>query len=309
MSSTDASDTSDARKYLDPKALDAISRLDLRARLIVEGFVSGMHESPYRGFSVEFAQHREYTPGDDIRFVDWKVWARSDRIYIKEFEEETNLRAHLFLDQSESMTYGRERAKFDYAATTTAALAYLIQRQSDAVSLSLFDTEIRGQLAPSNSKAQLNSILHELSQAKAVGKTKIGAILHQMADAISTRGLIVILSDLFDEPNAILSGLRHLRHRGHDVILFHILDRDEVDFPFERMTMFEGLEALPDLLIDPKPLRQAYLDEVTAFETAMRRGCLTERVDYQRIVSDQSLDVVLMTYLAKRAALSKKRRR
>lgn len=299
----------DPKQYLEPKVLDAIKRLDLRARLVVEGFVSGMHESPYHGFSVEFAQHREYVPGDDIRFVDWKVYAKSDRIYIKEFEEETNLKAHLILDQSESMTYGDARCKFDYAATAAASLAYLIQQQSDAVSLTLFDEGVVSQLTPSNSRAQLNSILHRLAEAKPNGKTKIGTILHHMASLISTKGIVIILSDLFDEPAEIMAGLRHLRHRGHDVILFHILDRDEVDFPFDRMTMFEGLEQLPHLLVDPKSLREAYTKEVQAFERQMRRGCLLQRVDYERVVSDQNLDVFLTTYLARRASLKKARRR
>ena len=305
----EAQQREDARRYLDPVVLDTIKRLDIRARLVVEGFVAGLHESPYRGFSVEFAQHREYVPGDDIRHVDWKVFAKSDRVYIKEFEEETNLKAHLFVDQSESMAYGEQRRKFDYAATAAAALAFLLQQQSDAVSLTLFDTEITSQLKPSNSKAQLNTILHRLSEAKAERKTKIGAVLHDMANRISKRGLIILFSDLFDEPETILSGLRHLRHRGHDVMLFHVLDHDEVEFPFERMTMFEGMEELPELLCDPKSLRAAYLKEIESFEREMRRGCLSMRVDYQRIVTNQNLDVVLTTYLAMRAAMKKAKRR
>jgi uncharacterized protein (DUF58 family) len=303
------SEERDPKSYLDPKTLDTIGSLELRARLVVEGFVSGMHESPYRGFSVEFAQHREYVPGDDIRFVDWKVYAKSDRIYIKEFEEETNLRAWLILDQSESMTYGSSRAKFDYAATAVASLAYLIQQQSDAVGLALFDEGVMSQLPPSNSRAQLNSVLKMLSQAKPTGKTKVGKVLHALADRLASRGLVVIASDLFDDVEEILSGLRHLRHRGHDLIVLHCLDRDEVDFPFERMTLFEGLEALPQLLVDPKSLREAYLKEVGDFEAKVRRGCLAQQVDYQRVVTDQSLDVVLTTYLARRAHLRKALRR
>lgn len=299
----------DPKQYLDPKVLDAIKKLELRARLVVEGFVSGMHESPYHGFSVEFAQHREYVPGDDIRFVDWKVFAKSDRIYIKEFEEETNLKAHLFLDQSESMAYGEERTKFDYAATCAASLAFLVQQQSDAVSLTLFDEGITSQLVPSNSRAQLSSIMHRLQEAKPTGKTKVAGILHEMAQRISKKGLVILFSDLFDDVDAILAGLRHLRHRGNDVLVFHVLDHDEVEFPFERMTMFEGLEQMPELLADPKSLRDAYLKEVRAFEQKMRRGCLAMRVDYQRIVTRQHLDVALTTYLAKRAAVSKGKRR
>jgi len=299
----------DPKRYLDPRVLDSIRRLDLRARLVVEGFVSGMHDSPYRGSSVEFRQHREYVPGDDIRHVDWKVYAKSDRIYIKEFEEETNLKAHLFVDQSESMSYGEERTKFDYAATMAASLAFLMHQQRDSVSLSLFDEGFQKQLPPSNSRAMLNNILHALSEAKAVGKTKIGAILHEMAERISQKGLVILISDLFDDPEQILSGLRHLRHCGHDVLLFHILDREEVDFPFERMTLFKGMEMLPELLVDPKSLRDAYLKEVRKFEGQMRKGCQSQKIDYQLVVSDQNLDVVLTTYLAKRTALMKGGRR
>ncbi|MFQ5506453.1 MAG: DUF58 domain-containing protein [Planctomycetota bacterium] len=299
----------DPKRYLDPRVLDSIRRLDLRSRLVVEGYVSGMHDSPYRGSSVEFRQHREYVPGDDIRHVDWKVFAKSDRLYIKEFEEETNLKAHLFLDQSESMAYGSERQKFDYAATMAASLTYLIHQQRDSIGLNLFNEGLLSQLAPSNSRSQLNSILHALSDAAPTGKTRIGAILHEMADRIARKGLIILISDLFDKPDSILSGLRHLQHRGHDILLFHVFDRDEVDFPFERMTLFKGMEMLPELLVDPKSLREAYLKEVRSFEDTMRKGCQAQKIDYQLVVTDQMLDIVLTTYLAKRASLMKGGRR
>ncbi|MEZ5989155.1 MAG: DUF58 domain-containing protein [Planctomycetota bacterium] len=299
----------DKRKYLDPHVLDTIRRLELRARLVVEGYVSGMHDSPYKGYSVEFAQHREYVQGDDIRFVDWKVWAKSDRIYIKEFEEETNLRAMLFLDQSESMTYGSARTKFDYAATMAAALAYLIHNQHDSVGLTLFDEESRVTLPPSTSRAQLNTILHNLQEAKATRKTRIGDILHHVADRGGRKGLILIISDLFDDPDNILKGLTHLRHSGHDILLFHVMDRDEVEFPFERMTLFDGMEQMPELLVDPKSLRDAYLREVKEFKDKVRKGCQAQKIDYIDVVTDQSLEVVLTGYLAKRAHMLKGGRR
>ncbi|PIE22811.1 MAG: DUF58 domain-containing protein [Planctomycetota bacterium] len=299
----------DPRDYLDPKVLDQIKRLDLRARLVVEGFVAGMHKSPYRGYSVEFAQHREYVPGDDIRFLDWKVFGKSDRLYVKEFEEETNLKAHIFLDQSESMSYGSERRKFDYAATMAASLGFLIQQQADSVALELFDEGLLTQIPPSNSRAQVNKILKALSEAQPSGKTKIGRVLNELAEKQVRKGLVIVISDLFDEPEEILAALKHLRHRGQDVLLFHVLDRDEVDFPFQRMTLFEGMEAMPELLCDPKSLREAYLAEVQAFEEQVRKGCQAQKVDYQRVITDQPLDVVLTTYLARRAALSKAARR
>lgn len=296
--------------YLDPRVLGKVSKLELRARLVVEGFVSGMHRSPYRGFSVEFAQHREYVPGDDIRFLDWKILGKSDRFYIKEFEEETNLRAHLFCDLSESMAYGHDggMSKFDYAATALAALAYLIQQQSDAVGLSLFHEEVVRSIPPSNTRANLGNIFHALARATPTSKTKIGAVLHQLAVDLQKRGLIMLFSDLFDEPEAVLRGLRELTRRGHDVIVFHVLDRDEVEFPFERMTLFDGLEEMPELLVDPRSLREAYLEEIETFQSTIRKGCLSQRIDYIRLVNDQPLDVALSSYLAFRAARTKRRK-
>ncbi len=295
--------------YLDPKVLDRIDKLELRARLVVEGFVSGMHRSPYRGFSVEFAQHREYVPGDDIRFVDWKVFAKSDRIYIKEFEEETNLKAHVFVDSSESMEYGEERSKFDYAATLAASLAFLVLRQRDSVGLALFDETTVRQIPPSNSRAQLGAFVQALSESRPDGKTRVGKVLHEVAERIGNKGLIIIISDLFDEPEGVESGIRHLRHRGHDVLLFHLMDRDEVDFPFQRMTLFQGMESMPRLLVDPKSLREAYLKEVRKHEDRIRKACLSMKVDYQKIVTDQFLDVALGTYLAKRASMTRAAKR
>jgi uncharacterized protein (DUF58 family) len=299
-----------AKKYLDPKILDKIGRLELRARLVVEGFVSGMHKSPYRGFSVEFAQHREYVPGDDIRFVDWKVYAKSDRVYIKEFEEETNLRAHIFVDQSESMQYAAEgsMSKFDYAATAAASLAYLIQQQQDSVGLNLFTDRVAKHLPASNTRAQLNLIFKSLEEARPSEKTAVGAVLHAFAEKIAKKGLVIVFSDLFDAPESVLSGLRHVRHQGHDLLVFHILDQDEVEFPFERMTLFEGLEQMPDLLVDPKSLREAYLKEINSFQEKIRKGCLAQRAEYSLVTTDQPLDVALSTYLAARAARFKKRK-
>lgn len=295
-------------KHLDPKVLAKVAKLELRARLVVEGFVSGMHKSPYRGFSVEFAQHREYVPGDDIRYIDWKIFAKSDRIYIKEFEEETNLRAHLFLDQSESMAYGFDggMSKFDYAATALAALSYLIQQQSDAVGLTLFDEKIAQQIPTSNTRANLANIFKSLASAKPQAKTKIGTVLPELARELGRRGMVIVFSDLFDNADQVLAGLRSLAQRGHDVVVFHILDRDEVEFPFERMTMFEGLESMPELLVDPKSLREAYLAEINGFLEKVRRGCLAQRIDYVRVLTHQPLDVVLSSFLALRASRAKR---
>jgi uncharacterized protein (DUF58 family) len=298
-----------AKNYLDPQVINKIGKLELRARLMMEGFVSGMHKSPFKGFSVEFAQHREYVPGDDIRYIDWKIFGRSDRFYIKEFEEETNLRANIFLDQSESMAYGHEggMSKYDYAATAAAGLAFMIQQQSDAVGLTLFNDEVVTTVPPSVTRASLGNLITSLSEASPTSQTSIGTVLSQLSGHIPRRGMVLVLSDLFDDPKTILHGLRSLAQRGHDVVVFHILDKDEVEFPFERMTMFEGLEDMPELLVDPRGLRDAYLKEIGDFQDEIRRGCLRNRIDYVKIVNDQELSVVLSSYLAARAAQAKKK--
>jgi len=297
--------------YLDPRVLDKVARLELRARLVVEGFVTGMHKSPYRGFSVEFAQHREYVPGDDLRHLDWKIFGKSDRYVIKQYEEETNLRAHLFLDQSESMNYGADGtlSKFDYAATACASLAFMIQQQADAVGLTLFDETICKQIPPSNTRQSLANLFAGLEGAKTrKQKTKIGSVLHELAGQLRQRGMVMIFSDLFDEPKDVIQGLREIASRGHDLVVFHVMDHDELEFPFERMTMFEGMEQLPELLCDPKSLRDAYLAEVNGFAEEIRKGCLAHRIDYVRVDTQNPLDVVLTSYLSARTARSKRKK-
>lgn len=297
--------------YLDPRVLDKVARLELRARLVVEGFVTGMHKSPYRGFSVEFAQHREYVPGDDLRHLDWKIFGKSDRFVIKQYEEETNLRAHLFLDQSESMNYGADGtlSKFDYAATSCASLAFMIQQQADAVGLTMFDEKVAKQIPPSNTRQSLGHLFSALEGAKTrEQKTKIGTVLHELAGQLRQRGMVMIFSDLFDEPKDVIQGLREIASRGHDVVVFHIMDHDELEFPFERMTMFEGMEELPELLCDPKSLRDAYLAEITGFAEEIRKGCLSQRIDYVRVDTQVPLDVVLTSYLSSRTARAKRKK-
>jgi uncharacterized protein (DUF58 family) len=298
----------DYTKYLDPKVINKIAKLDLKARLIVEGFLAGQHRSPYKGFSIEFAEHREYTPGDDLRHLDWKVFGKSDRYYIKQYEVETNFRAHLLVDCSESMAYRgnpEEMSKMDYAASVAAALAFLIIQQQDSVGLTLFDQELRRFVPESSSPAHLRNLLHELAQAKPGQKTQIGGMMHQVAEKIKRRGLVILISDLLDKPEDILLGLQHLRHKQHEVIVFQILDKDEVTFPFEEMTRFEGLEAYPDIVTHPRALRQAYLEEVNTFLNAIKKGCRSYNIDYVQITTDQQLDIPLTAYLATRAARSR----
>jgi uncharacterized protein (DUF58 family) len=291
-------------KFLDPKILNKITRLDLKARHIVEGFMGGMHKSPYHGFSVEFAEHREYAPGDDLKHLDWKVFGRTDRLYIKEYELETNLRSHILLDTSESMDYGsKETTKLELASHIAASMAYLILRQQDSVGMVCFDKEVKTFIPTSSSMGHLRPILGTLATSTAQNKTDLGVVLNTLAERIQRRGLIILISDLFDRPETILKSLQHFSHKRHDVIVFHVLDEYELTFPFERMTLFEGLEEYPKLLIDPRSLRKAYLEEVNKFCEEMRKGCVKQMVDYVRISTDQDLDVELTKYLAGRLSI------
>ena len=295
----------DRPNYLDPKTLNKVATLELKARKVVEGMLSGMHKSPYRGFSIEFAEHREYVPGDEIRHLDWKVYGRSDRFFIKQYEEETNLRAMLCVDLSGSMDYRGEDAgmsKRDYACTVAASLAHLLLRQRDAVGLTVFDREVATRLPWSSNPSHLRILCDTLARAATRPATDVGATLHALADELPRRGLIALFSDLLDDPERTLKGLRHLRHRDHDVMLFHVMDRDEVEFPFNALTRFEGLEQSAPLMCDPRALRAAYRAEVDGFRTAVREGCLANGVDYLEMLTDQPLDVALTAYLATRAS-------
>ena len=290
------------RKYFDPDALRTITRLDLKAREIVEGFVSGLHRSPYHGFSVEFAEHREYVPGDDIRHVDWKVWGRIDRYYIKQYEEETNLRSWLLVDQSESMRYtSGGPTKYEYGLTLAACLMYLLLRQQDACGMALFDSEIRRIIPPSAHPSTLRTLLTIADEASLDRKTNVAALFGRMAEEIKRRGLVVIISDLMTDRAEILRGLQHLRYRRHEVIVFHILDPEELDFSFRENVLFKGMEGMGDLLAEPKALRAAYLDAVDRFMTDVRRGCRDTGVDYVQLRTSDPLEIALSAYLARRA--------
>ena len=293
----------DLSRYLDPKTLTKIGNLDLKARLIVEGYISGQHKSPYHGFSVEFAEHREYSPGDDLKHLDWKVFAKSDRFYIKQYEEETNLRSYILLDTSESMKYQSPGSisKLEYACYIAASLTYLLIRQQDSVGMVLFDNKVKKFVPASASPAHLRLLLHELKQIVPEQRTDTGAILHDLAERITRKGLVVILSDLFDDPDKLLSGLQHFRHRRHEVIIFQILDDFETSFPFDNMTLFEGYEGWQELLCDPRSLRKGYIEEYQAFNEKMKRGCRNSKIDFVPVSTKHPLDVVLSAYLAARA--------
>jgi len=293
----------DATQYLDPKVLGKLEHLDLKARLIVEGFISGLHKSPFHGFSVEFAQHREYAPGDDLRRIDWKVFARSDRHYIKEYEEETNLVCYVLLDISESMRYGSNGlSKLDYGCYIAASLSYLMLGQRDSVGLVLFDDAVRRVIRDSSNPGHRLQLVDALENITPEGKTEFGAVLDQMTGQVRRRGMIVLISDLFGDPDRLLAGLKHLRHRRHEVIVLHVLDDDELSFPFQQLTLFKGMEGYPQLFTEPRALREAYLAELDGFCDRIRHECLDHRIDYQRLNTSDPLDVALSSYLATRMA-------
>ncbi len=300
-------------KLLDPQTLAKLKGLRLRAQHIVEGYVAGLHRSPFQGFSVEFAEHREYAPGDDLRYVDWKVFGKSDRVYLKQYEEETNLIGYLVLDVSESMRYGSGQeaigtgqdagaklSKLEYAQTAAAALAYLILHQQDSVGLATFDREVRQVVRPSSSATQLNQLLAVMQDAAGREKTATGPIFHDLAERFTRRGVVVILSDLFDDVDAMLSGLKHFRSRRHDVVVMHVMDPAELDFDFHQPTLFKGLEAAGDLLCEPARLRAGYLAEVNAFLKQVATGCRSQGADYLLLRTDQPIDAILARWLAHR---------
>ncbi|HIA19618.1 MAG TPA: DUF58 domain-containing protein [Planctomycetaceae bacterium] len=293
-----------SRKSLDPQTLANIQGLRLRAQHIVEGYVAGLHRSPYHGFSIEFAEHREYVPGDDLRYLDWKVLARTDKLSLKRYEDETNLIAYLVLDISESMQYcgpGEALSKLEYAQCLAASLAWLILRQQDAVSLVTFDEKIQTFVPPASHPAHLQQLVEVMETAPSQAKTSIGPVFHELAERFSKRGVVVVLSDLFDDPSGVVAGLKHFRHRQHDVIVFHLLDPAELDFPFEQPTRFQGLEQLPEVLTDARALRRAYLREFESYLKQVTQQCRAAGLDYQQIRTDAPMDTTLFNYLTKRA--------
>ncbi|MGO9470053.1 MAG: DUF58 domain-containing protein [Isosphaeraceae bacterium] len=292
------------QKYLDPRTLASLEGLDLQARMLVEGYVAGMHPSPYHGFSVEFAEHREYVPGDDIRHVDWKVWSKTDKLYLKQYEEETNLLLYLLLDTSESMGYhsGDNVTKLQYAEFVVAALAYMILQQQDSVGLVLLDDAVRRYLKPAGQPSQLKEIFHLLDVTPAREKSDLGLVFNDLAERFKKRGVVAVFSDLFDDVSRVITGLKHFRHRRHEVIVFHILDPAELEFPFRDPTMFKGLEGMADILTDPYALRHAYQTELRSYLTEMEKECRMIDIDYVPLRTDQSLDVPLSSYLASRSA-------
>lgn len=290
-------------RYLDPAVIARLGTMELRARTIVEGFLSGLHRSPYKGFSVEFAEYRQYLPGDDLSTLDWKVYARSDRFYVKKYEEETNVDCHLLVDTSASMGYASKGAvtKLAYGSFLAGALAYLMARQRDAVGFIAFDDRILERLPASARPGHLRAVLLALDRLTLGRQSDVSRPLHQLADTIIKRGMAVIISDLLDEPDAVTRGLRHLRFRGTDVIVFHVLDRDELTFPFDRATKFRDLESGAEVLAVPAAVRDQYLKAVQDLCTIYERELRVSGIDYVRLDTSQPLDFALASYLSSRA--------
>ena len=298
--------TPDSKRFLHPEAIRRIGRLEIRARHVVEGFMSGMHRSPYFGRSIEFLQHRQYAPGDDLRHVDWKVWAKADRLYVKQFEEDASMRCTLLVDVSKSMEYGRGPLnKNEYAATAAVSLAYLLLRQHDAVACVAFDEKIRARTPMRSTQVHLSSIVQALDANRPQQKTDPGNVLRLIAEENYRRGLIVVVSDLLGDVTSTLRGLRLLRQRGHDVLVLHVMDDDELDFPFDGPTRFEGLELPAHLNCNPRALREGYLAAVEKFVSSLRHGCARDAVDYELIRTSQPMDAALAAFLSRRLAARK----
>ena len=295
---------SSVEKYLKPEVIRQISRLDLRAQFVVKGFLQGLHSSPYHGFSVEFSEHRKYTTGDDPKDIDWLVYAKTDKYYVKKFEAETNITGYLVMDLSRSMgyTYRQELTKFEYGICLAAALSYLMVHQQDPVGLITFDRQIRNSVAPRSKRTQLGTLLSVLANLQPEGETDIAHSLTQVAAMLKQKSLVMVFSDLLGDPHEIIESLRRLRHGGHDVILFHILDEAEVSFPFEGLYELEDPESGEKMKVDGVGFRSTYMAQVQAFQERFRRECFGSKIDYVGLDTSMQFDKALLEYLLSRQA-------
>ena len=293
--------TPDSKKSLLPDVVRRLGRLEIRARYIVEGMLSGMHRSPYFGQSIEFREHREYAIGDDLRHVDWKVWGKQDRLYVKRYEEDTNLRCTLVVDGSASMSYGSGPLdKRDYATTTAAAFAYLLLKQHDSVGCMVFDEKVRQEVPLRTQRTHLSRIIAALESSEPRDKTSLGTVLRRVAQANTKRGMIVLISDLLGDVDELKAGLSVLRQRGHDIVVIHVLDDEEIDFSFRGPVRFEGLEGEDRLDCNPRALRKGYLEAMENFLAQVRRTCSSNAVDYQLVRTSDPLDVALTAVITRR---------
>jgi uncharacterized protein (DUF58 family) len=288
--------------YFEPDKAGKLKNLNLLARQAVEGFISGLHRSPHKGFSVEFAEHREYTSGDDVRHMDWVAWGRTDRYYIKQYEQETNLRTYVLLDTSNSMAYryGGGMTKFEYGCFLSACLAYLMARQQDMVGMIAFDERMRFHLTPGSTPAHMDRVFRNLEGLRPGGGTRIGPTFHDLANRIEKRGLVIVISDLYDDPAEIMKALQHFVYKKHQIIVFHLLDPAELDFPFRKILSFVDMETSERLLVDPRYVREGYLEEMRAFVDNYRRECGNRNIEYVLTTTEKPYEAMLLQYLAKR---------
>jgi uncharacterized protein (DUF58 family) len=295
----------DYRRFLRPDVVSKLSGMEIKARLVVEGFIAGLHKSPYHGFSVEFAEHRQYMPGDPLKNVDWKVYAKTDRFFIKEFEEETNLKAYILVDTSGSMGYSSNGVnKLEYSCYLSAALSYLMLKQRDSVGLVLFDQNIKKYIPPKSAlRSHLHVILQELDKLEPSQTTNVSFALHQMAERIKRRGLIILISDLFDDPDKVINGLKHFRHKKHEVIVFHVLDPKERNFAFPELAIFKDLETNEELMTSPWQIRKEYTERFKALVSKYTLECRESLIDYVLLDTSVSFDYALFSYLSKRQRL------
>jgi uncharacterized protein (DUF58 family) len=298
----DAAATRDLR-FLNPAIIARLGTMELKARTVVEGFLSGLHRSPYKGFSVEFAEYRQYLPGDDLSTLDWKVFARTDRHYVKKFEEDTNVECHLLLDVSAPMAYrgAAPMSKMEYGSVLAASLAFLMHRQRDATGLMAFDDKIAFRLPASARPGHLNSLLLGLERIQAGKRSDVGRPLHQLAEALLKRSLVVLISDLLDEPEPIIKGLQHLKFRGTDVIVFQLLDPNELTFPFKGSSRFKDLESDQEVVTEPASIRTSYLRELAGLTLKYDRALRGAGIDYVQLDTSQPLDFALLAYLDARS--------
>jgi len=294
----------DKRKYLQPETVALLNSMAMRARLVVEGYIIGQHQSPYHGFSVEFAEHRAYGSGDEIRHIDWKLFGKTDRLYIKRYEEETNMRTQIILDTSRSMLYKSGNvSKLTYANSLAASLAYLMINQQDAVGITQFSKKIDNTIPPKSKPSHLGIILAQLDDERTGMDTKVGLVLHEIAERIKKRGLVILISDLLDDQNKIMNGLKHFRHQKQEVIVFHILDRKELEFDFNTRTKFIDMESSEEIVTEPWHIQSDYKKLITNLQNNYKKECREHLIDYVPVFTNQSLDISLTEYLNKRKKL------
>lgn len=291
--------------YLSPETVAKLGSMELRARLVVEGFITGMHRSPFHGFSAEFSEHRQYRHGDELKRIDWKIYGRSNRFYVKQYEDETNLRAMICVDESASMNYASAGniTKFQYATYLAAALSYLVLQQGDAAGLALYNSDLQTLLPSRSRMSYVRELIKTLEAAHPASTTGTAVSLHHIAEQLSRRGLVVIISDLFDDPESVLQALRHFRHDRHDVLVMHVMDPAEVDFNLGASAVFRDMETGDELTTQPNQIRHSYNLAVEEFCRTLKRGCHLQNIDYMRVTTDMPFDVALREYLVKRHSI------